>query len=93
MAMLFPVNGNPITVKPANGTNFTTEELWKLIGGYVECLTLNNDEIAIFDKEGDLKNLPYNSSGSKYVSKHYYSLHSICLLGSVLICKKNNQFK
>lgn len=92
MAMLFPVNGDPITVKPANGTNFTIEELWKIIGGYVECLTLDNGEIAIFDEEGgtNLKNLPYNSSGSRYVSKRLK--YSICLLGPVLICKKE-QFK
>lgn len=92
MAMLFPANGNPIAVKPANSTNFTIEELRELIGGYVEYLTLDNGEIAIFDEEGgaDLKNLPYNSSGSRYVNKHlkYY----IFLLGPVLICKKE-QFK
>ena len=92
MAMLFPVFCNNISVKPAHFTNFIIEELRVLIGGYVEYLTLDNGEIAIFDEEGgaDLKNLPYNSSGSRYVNKHlkYY----IFLLGPVLICKKE-QFK
>lgn len=90
MATLFKVGEKPKTIEPKNGSDFQLEEVWDLIGGYVQVVTLHNGEILLCDEDGLLKQLPFNSKATDYVAKHCVYPHMI--VGTALVCK-SKQFK
>ena len=49
-----------ISVQPRNKKKFSLEKVQEMIGGYVEIVYLNGDDILLCDEEGRLKSLPTN---------------------------------
>lgn len=61
MATIYRADGRIETVEPANGTNFTLEELQAIVDGRIEiCETVFTDEILVINEEGKLLGLPIN---------------------------------
>jgi hypothetical protein len=69
MATLLRVNGDVIVVEPANGKVFTTSELQRLVGGFIEVVPQPRwahhkarwkREVMLVDEDGWAKGLPYN---------------------------------
>lgn len=86
MATLMKVGEKPIEdINPVNGTDFEIEDLWSLIGGYVQVIELEDGELMIVDEEGLCKGLPFNQQATDYVRKHCSYPHQI--VGTALICK------
>jgi len=70
-------------VEPANGNDFSLEELKKAIGGgYIEVVFIPPDRMMVIDEEGKLKGMPVN-----VVASRMYAADSI--VGDVLVCHKN----
>lgn len=87
MSKLIKTTGKIIEVSPANGSDYTLEELKEYIGGgYIEYVSLPGDKALICDEEGKLKNLPVNSVAS-YEYGRYLLGDIIC--GDVVIINKN----
>ena len=42
----------------------TLKETQEFVKGYIEVITLPNDDILVINEEGKLKDLPYNSKAS-----------------------------
>ena len=90
MATLFKVGEKPKTIEPKNGSDFQLEEVWDLIGGYVQVIGLRGGSIMIVDEEGLWKHLPFNVEATAHVARHCDYPHQI--VGTALLCK-NKEFK
>lgn len=94
MATLYRVNEvdgivcacDTVEVQPKNGTDFQLEELQDYIGGYIEIVRLNGDEIMVIDEEGKLKNLPFNV-GATLVFNERSGIMDDIIVGNALVCK------
>lgn len=87
MAVIYKANGERETVFPDNGKDFKLEQLQKIVGGYIEVVTLGNDELMILNERGKLMKLPYNRDATEIYQKAFQTDDFI--VGDVLICKDN----
>jgi hypothetical protein len=96
-AFIIRTNGAIELVVPANGTDFTLEEMNNIVNGYIEVVTfprpvlISEKQIAqpimIVNEEGKLNGSEYNQVASflyRKVLGHFSYLH-----GDVLICEVN----
>lgn len=60
MATLLTPSGKIEAITPNNGVSFWGDELYRLVGGYLECIRLPDGRIMWFDEEGKLKGKPPN---------------------------------
>lgn len=68
VARVIHPDGQEEIVRPAQGTKFTLEELQKLVGGYIELVTLprgNGRVTAYVNEDGLSKELPFNYRASQ----------------------------
>lgn len=76
--------GEVTEVKPKNGTDFSLEELQKVVGGYIEVVgTVDPSRIMVLNEEGKLKRLSVNQKATAL----YPNLADI-IVGDVLVCKR-----
>ena len=68
MATVFEVDGSRRTVPPAIPPSFTLEELQSFVGGPIEMVTTDDDNLFFINEEGKLRNLPYNEQATAYVA-------------------------
>lgn len=72
-------------VDPANGTDFSLNELNEIVDGYIEVLHIG-DKLLVCNEEGKLNNLPYNVKATRLINavgiKDY-------IVGNVLFCDKD----
>lgn len=61
MGKWIKVGDNGEEVTPADGKQFTLEELQKYVGGYIERIELGNNLAMYVNEEGALKKLPINN--------------------------------
>lgn len=72
-------------VQPKDGVKISLEEAQALIGGYVELVHLENDNILLCDKEGLLKQKPINTLAT--IQAMGLGWKGSYLVGSVLFLK------
>jgi hypothetical protein len=88
---IIKTTGEEIKVEPKNGTDFSLQELQKIVGGYVEIVDISENEYMIVNEEGHLVDLAYNKKATEIFKQSRYSKfyrqHEI--VGNVLICKRN----
>lgn len=82
MATIIKADGQCIETQPKNGTDFKLEELNEIVGGYIEVLTLNDDQIMVINEEGKVYGLPLNLKATDM-----YGLDFI--VGDVLVCEES----
>lgn len=68
MATLYPVQGEPREVLPANGKTFTLRELKAFVGGYIEIVYARNGELLIVNELGKLEGLPKNEAATRLIA-------------------------
>lgn len=93
MAKLYKCDGTVKDVEPKNKKDgFGLQELYDLIGcDLVECVDFSDEEVAIFDEEGRLKeNHQRNEKANNYIIGVSGNDWDIC--GNVVICK-TEEFK
>lgn len=66
-AILYPENGQPVEITPANGADFSLEEMQKLVGGLVECHEIDG-KLWCGDEEGIMKNKDINLKVTDMIS-------------------------
>ena len=91
MAKLYKTNGEVVDVEPKNGSDFQYDELHSLIGGLIEIVWLNNEDLMVVDEEGKLKDLPFNEKATEIYGS-IFGESTDFIIGDALICK-NNQIK
>lgn len=89
MAKIYRANGDVEIVEPKNGRDFQLEELQGIVGGYIECLNLNDGRLLVCNEEGKLKDLDLNVRATELVRTNGYN---DWIVGDVLICN-NNEIK
>lgn len=78
-AQFISTDGTYKTIKPANGSDFTLEELYNLIGcDLIEVVSLDGDKIMIVDEEGLLKGSRINHEASAICLAH--------IVGNAVFC-------
>jgi hypothetical protein len=80
-ALIIKANGEEIPVQPANGTDFSLEELQNIVGGYIETVMLPNGNLLVLNEEGKLEGLPLNTTATDLYNNPYDAI-----VGDVLVC-------
>ena len=84
MGKLLKTDGTTIEVRPANGTDYTLDELQKLVGGYIEVIPAREKGyILVINEEGKLENLPYNGRATELADIYLWDY----IVGDALLCK------
>lgn len=83
MAKIYKTDGTSVSVEPKNGKDFKLDELKEIVGGYIEVLHLNGNEILVCNEEGKLKGYPLNIEATRIVQENDISDY---IVGNVLIC-------
>ena len=84
-AFIYQTNGEIIPVLPKNKSFFTLLELQQIVGGYIQCVYLNDGRTIVMNEEGKINNLKFNEQATKL-----YSNPNDFIVGDVLITP--NQF-
>lgn len=58
MATIYHPADAPREVTPANGTNFTLEEMQSIVGGYIQIIFLGNGKVMVINEEEQIAQTP-----------------------------------
>lgn len=87
-AKIYKADGTIIdNIVPENGTDFQLGELQKIVGGYIEIVSLLDNEIMVINEEGKLSDLPINENATEIYNEvdGFYDY----IAGDVLVCDSN----
>ena len=87
MGKIYKTDGTTIAVEPKNGTDYSLEELQEIVGGYIEVLPLNDDEIMVLNEEGKILGLDLNDNATELISEA--GMWDDFIVGDVLVCKND----
>jgi len=62
--LIFPNQKSSLCVVPANGTDFSLEEMQSAVGGFIQTIELKDGRIMVIHEEGKLENLPMNKTAT-----------------------------
>lgn len=82
-AVLIRHTGRMEMYLPANGTDYTLEELQKAVGGYIEIVKLRTEHVLVLNEDGKLEGLPHNAIASAYL---LLAGRNDVAVGDVLLC-------
>ena len=82
MATIIKADGRKIETQPKNGRDFKLEELKKIVGGYIEIVTLSDNKIMVINEEGKVNGLPINIIATQLFG---YDI----IVGDVLVCNSD----
>lgn len=88
MTEIIKTDGTRLETKPANGTDFTLDEMQSMVGGLIEIIELDEELSMVMNEEGKLLGLPYNKVADD-IFHRYFSTTSDFIVGDVLVC--NNE--
>lgn len=99
MALLIKSNGEVKEVSPSNKKHFSLEELQKFVGGYIEKVNVDPNNIFVCNEEGRLYDLPYNKlatetfsfkvKNTKYSEEtKNFLIDTVSFVGDILICNQ-----
>lgn len=87
MAKIYKADGSIVGVEPKNGTDFKWEELHDIVGGYIEIIQLDSNQIMVVNEEGKLYNLDYNSNATEVMRDNL--LTNDYIVGDALLCNSS----
>lgn len=83
-------NGTFENSEPANGTDYTLEELKQIVGGPIQILNLGTFQLVV-NENGKLCRLPYNTIATNWYLSFHFGVGVIpeadYIVGDVLLCK------
>ena len=85
MAKIYRVNGTVENIEPVNKTDFSLEELQKIVGGYIEVVPVFKNKYIVVDEEGRMKNYKHNETASRLV----FGQVNGDIVGDMLLCEQN----
>ena len=83
--IIYP-DGREEKVSPANGNDFSLEEVQKIVGGYVEVIGLSDDNILLLNEDGKLMGLAENVKANEIAVNHDAVFPEDYIVGNVLMC-------
>lgn len=86
-SVLIKQNGEQVHVTPSNGKVFTLEELQGLVGGYIETITLDDENIIVVNEEGKFNGSLPNAKATE--AWEFTFGKTDIIYGDVLICAKS----
>lgn len=87
MGKIYKTDDTITTVEPKNGTDYSLEELQEIVGGHIEILSLNDEEIMVLNEEGKILGLDLNDNATAIISEAGY--WDDFIVGDVLVCKSD----
>ena len=89
MDRIIKVNGEVIETRPANGKDYTLEEMQGIVGGYIEMLwSADGKEVMVLNEEGKLDGLDCNDKATEWFEENYGDYDYV--VGDVLICDQSH---
>jgi hypothetical protein len=82
-SILYRTDGAQEAVKPENKKYFTLRELQAFVGGYIEVVFLNDNQIMVVNEEGKLCKLPINIRATKIITDQ--EIEDV-IVGNALVC-------
>lgn len=83
-ATLIKSDGSITEIEPKNGSDFSLEELQQLVGGSIEIIPYQDEQVFVVNEEGKLSQLPYNKKATEKLFLAHYT--NDYFVGDVLIC-------
>lgn len=80
MAKIIRTDGTEISIEPKNGKDFKLNELQPIVGGYIEIVHIEGDNLMVVNEEGKLERLPLNVKATELARQ--------VIVGDVLVCNK-----
>lgn len=87
-AIIYP-DGREEKISPANGNDFSLEEVQKIVGGYIEVVGLSDGNILVLNEEGKLCGLDENPKATVIAHEHKAMFPHDYIVGNVLICSSD----
>jgi hypothetical protein len=81
MAKIIKTDGTEREVEPRNGSDFSLSEMQRIVGGFIEIVTLKDHQLMVVNEEGVILEMPYNKKASE--------LYGQPIVGNVLVCDSN----
>lgn len=81
MAKIIKTDGTEREVEPRNGSDFSLSEMQRIVGGFIEIVTLKDHQLMVVNEEGVILEMPYNAKASE--------LYGQPIVGNVLVCDSN----
>lgn len=85
IAVIITVEGELKPCTPADGESFQLEEAQKIVGGYIECVYLDEDSIMIVNENGKFTQSPNPVATIVALNKKAIS-HGDYICGNVIVC-------
>lgn len=86
MAKWIKADGTLLEVHPKNkGQEFTLDELKSYVGGWIECIFLNQRQVMVINEEGKLRGLPYNTMATEAYRLVFQPTDEF-IVGDALLC-------
>ena len=86
--IIYP-DGREEKISPANGNDFSLEEVQKIVGGYIEVVGLSDGNILVLNEEGKLCGLDENPKATVIAHEHKAMFSHDYIVGNVLICSSD----
>ena len=86
---LIKTDGTREEVVPKNGKYFELKEMQELVGGYIQFLQLNDDNILVINEEGKLEGLPFNKDATLTAMLDEAIGILDYIVGDALLCHKS----
>jgi hypothetical protein len=86
--IIYP-DGREEKISPANGNDFSLEEVQKIVGGYIEVVGLSDGNILVLNEEGKLCGLDENPKATVIAHEHKAMFPHDYIVGNVLICSSD----
>ena len=84
MAKLYKTNGTIENIEPANGKDFSLEELQEIVGGYIQVVPVFGNKCIVVDEEGRMKDYKHNETASQLVFGQVIG----DIVGDMLLCNQ-----
>lgn len=85
--VLLTANGTQLPFPPANGRNFTLDELQLAVKGYIQVVDLRGtDLLLIINEEGKIHELPPNGPATREARRTGSIFHDDHIAGDALVC-------
>lgn len=88
-ATIISPDGREEKISPANGNDFSLEEVQKIVGGYIEVVGLSDGNILVLNEEGKLCGLDENPKATVIAHEHKAMFPHDYIVGNVLICSSD----
>lgn len=85
MAQVYNVNGKVTKVQPANGKDYSLQELQAYVGGYIEMVHLSDKQLMVVNEEGKFQ-FEKNIKATKLAHEHHAIYSDDYIAGNVIVC-------